>query len=109
MKQATHKSISVMLVDDHPVVRDGYRHLLETEPDISVVAEASNGETCCSEYKKYTPDVVVLDLSMPGIGGLELLARSRETAPETVFVVITAYATLEAAIEATKLGVMTVQ
>lgn len=77
MKLASGKPITVMLVDDHPVVRDGYRHLLETEPDISVVAEASNGEICCSEYKKYLPDVLVLDLSMPGIGGLETIRRIR--------------------------------
>lgn len=81
MRQATHKPISVMLVDDHPVVRDGYRHLLETEPDISVVAEASNGEICCSEYKKYLPDVLVLDLSMPGIGGLETMRRVKAYDP----------------------------
>lgn len=69
------KPITVLLVDDHPVVCDGYRRLLETEPDIRVVAEAGNGETGYAQYKKHGPDVVVLDLSMPGIGGLETIRR----------------------------------
>lgn len=67
--------IKVLLVDDHPVVRNGYRTLLESVPDILVVAEADDGETCCACYKKYTPDVLILDLNMPGIGGLEALRR----------------------------------
>lgn len=92
MKLASGKPITVMLVDDHPVVRDGYRHLLETEADISVVAEASNGEICCSEYKKYMPDVVVLDLSMPGIGGLETMRRIRAYDPEAHILVFSMHA-----------------
>lgn len=75
------KPIAVLLVDDHPVVCDGYRRLLETEPDIRVVAEAGNGETGYAQYKKHGPDVVVLDLSMPGIGGLETIRRIRAYDP----------------------------
>jgi two-component system invasion response regulator UvrY len=69
------KPITVLLVDDHPVVRDGYRRLLENTPDIRVVAEAGDGETACDRYAECTPDVVILDLSMPGIGGLETIRR----------------------------------
>ena len=65
----------MLLVDDHPVVRDGYRRLLENTRDIRVVAEAGDGESAITLYKEYAPDVVVLDLSMPGIGGLETLGR----------------------------------
>lgn len=75
------KSITVMLVDDHPVVRDGYRHLLENTPDIQVVAEANNGEEACAFCPQHLPDVVVLDLSMPGIGGLETLRRIKAKHP----------------------------
>jgi len=64
-----------MLVDDHPVVLDGYRRLLQTTPDIRVTAEADNGETARALYGQCQPDVVVLDLSMPGIGGLETIRR----------------------------------
>jgi len=69
------KPIKVFLVDDHPVVRDGYRRLLENSPGITVVAEASSGEEACANYTNVKPDVVVLDLNMPGIGGMETLRR----------------------------------
>lgn len=67
--------IKVLLVDDHPVVRDGYRRLLENSADIQVVAEAGSGEEACELYIKKGADIVVLDLNMPGIGGLEVIRR----------------------------------
>ncbi|MGZ5007009.1 MAG: response regulator [Methylobacter sp.] len=67
--------IKVMLVDDHAVVRAGFRMLLSAEADIDVVAEAERGEAACQLYLDQQPDVVVLDLSMPGIGGLESIRR----------------------------------
>lgn len=69
------RPIRVMLVDDHPVVRTGYRRLLEQGGDIAVVAEAGNGETAYGLHQEQLPDVCVTDLSMPGIGGLELLRK----------------------------------
>ena len=74
--------ITVLLVDDHPVVRDGYRRLLESSPGMRVVAEAGDGETGCTQDKKYTPNVVVLDLNMPGIGGLETIRRIKAQRPQ---------------------------
>jgi two-component system invasion response regulator UvrY len=71
----TNKPIRVFLVDDHPVVRDGYRRLLDNNPDIEVVAEANSGEEACQQYTQAKPDVVVLDLNMPGIGGIETISR----------------------------------
>ncbi|MBA2352498.1 MAG: response regulator [Burkholderiales bacterium] len=75
-------AIRVMLVDDHAVVRMGFRLLLGGASDVEVVAEAESGEAACSDYVKIKPDVMVMDLSMPGIGGLEaitrILARHRE-------------------------------
>ncbi|MGZ4970649.1 MAG: response regulator [Methylobacter sp.] len=67
--------IKVMLVDDHAVVRAGFRMLLSAEADIDVIAEAERGEAACQLYLDQQPDVVVLDLSMPGIGGLESIRR----------------------------------
>jgi len=67
--------ISVLLVDDHEVVRAGYRRLLEATEDISVVAEAASGEDAYKGFFKYHPDVLVMDLSMPGMGGLEASMR----------------------------------
>jgi two-component system, NarL family, invasion response regulator UvrY len=63
--------ISVLLADDHEVVRAGYHRLLESNPDINVVAEAGSGEEAFQLYMQYRPDVIVMDLTMPGIGGLE--------------------------------------
>ena len=67
--------IKVILVDDHAVVRAGFRMLLSAEADIDVIAEAERGEAACQLYLDQQPDVVVLDLSMPGIGGLESIRR----------------------------------
>ena len=67
--------ISVLLVDDHAVVRAGFRMLLATTDNIEIVAEADRGEAVCQLYVDTKPDVVVLDLSMPGIGGLECIRR----------------------------------
>jgi two-component system invasion response regulator UvrY len=67
--------IRVILVDDHAVVRAGFRMLLSAEADIDVIAEAERGEAACQLYLEQQPDVMVLDLSMPGIGGLESIRR----------------------------------
>jgi two-component system invasion response regulator UvrY len=75
------KPITVLLVDDHPVVRAGYRRLFDSTTDIRVVAEAGDGETGYALYRECKPDVVVLDLNMPGTGGLETLRRIRAREP----------------------------
>lgn len=67
--------IKVILVDDHAVVRAGFRLLLSTCDKIEVIAEAERGEQACQLYLEKQPDVMVLDLSMPGIGGLEAIRR----------------------------------
>jgi two-component system, NarL family, invasion response regulator UvrY len=67
--------INVMLVDDHAVVRMGFKMLLETASDIKVIAEAENGEAAIKSYMEHKPDVVVMDITMPGIGGMEAIER----------------------------------
>ncbi|MES2181930.1 MAG: response regulator transcription factor [Pseudomonadota bacterium] len=67
--------INVMLVDDHAVVRMGFKMLLEADADIKVVAEAESGEQGIQRYMECKPDVVVMDITMPGIGGLEAIER----------------------------------
>jgi two-component system invasion response regulator UvrY len=69
--------IQVLLVDDHAVVRTGFRLLLQSQPDINVAAEAQSGEIACQLFAELNPDVVVMDLGMPGMGGLEALRRIR--------------------------------
>lgn len=68
-------TLRIMLVDDHAVVRMGFRLLLDTTSDLRVVAECGSGEEALRRYPEVTPDVVVLDLSMEGMGGLETLSR----------------------------------
>jgi two-component system, NarL family, invasion response regulator UvrY len=68
-------TISVILVDDHAVVRAGYRLLLSQAADITVVGEAERGEEACQKFFALRPDVLVMDLSLPGIGGLAAIRR----------------------------------
>ena len=71
----TATKIRVMLVDDHAVVRVGFRMLLAATGDIEVVAEADSGEVAYQRYPKVHPDVVIMDLSMPGMGGIDAVRR----------------------------------
>jgi DNA-binding NarL/FixJ family response regulator len=68
-------AINIILVDDHAIVRAGFQMLLATESTINVIAEAERGEQACQLYNELQPDVLVMDLSMPGIGGLETIRR----------------------------------
>lgn len=77
-----NRKITVMLVDDHAVVRAGYRLLLGQSGRIETVREAERGEEACQFYAECRPDVVVMDLSMPGIGGLAAIRRIRARDPE---------------------------
>ena len=83
--------IRVLLVDDHAVVRVGFRLLLQASEEVSVVAEAESGETACQRYAEVEPDVVVLDLSMPGMGGLVALHRIRARDPRARILALSAY------------------
>lgn len=70
--------IRLLLVDDHPVVREGYRRLLEQAGDMAVVAQTSGVDEACALFAHHEPDITITDLAMPGSGGLELLRRLRE-------------------------------
>jgi two-component system invasion response regulator UvrY len=83
--------IRVLLVDDHAVVRVGFRLLLQSVPEMSVVAEADSGETACQMYLELNPDVVVMDLAMPGMGGLEALRRIRSRHPQAQVLTLSAH------------------
>ena len=74
--------VRVLLVDDHAVVRAGYRLLLQNAPEIEVVAEADSGELACRLFAELAPDVVIMDLTLPGIGGLEAMRRIVQRDPK---------------------------
>jgi two-component system, NarL family, invasion response regulator UvrY len=83
--------IRVLLVDDHAVVRTGFRLLLQAHPEISVIGEAESGESACQRYLELMPDVVVMDLAMPGMGGLEALRRIRAHHPQARVLTLSAH------------------
>lgn len=83
--------IKVILIDDHAVVRAGFRMLLSIEADIEVIAEAERGEQACLLYQEQQPDVMVIDLSMPGIGGLETIRRIVNRHPDAKLLVFSVH------------------
>jgi two-component system, NarL family, response regulator LiaR len=97
-------AIRVLLVDDHPVVRQGLRALLSTQDGIEVVGEAADGETAVDEADRLSPDVVLMDVVMPGIDGVEALRRIGERRPQTRVVMLTSYADERRAMEAVDAG-----
>lgn len=83
--------IRVMLVDDHAVVRMGFRLLLQEAADIAVVAEAATGEEALKQHAELNPDVIVMDISMPGIGGVEAVTRLITKDPAVKVLVLSAH------------------
>ena len=84
--------IQVLSVDDHPLVREGIAAILEGEPDMQLVAEATNGRDAIEGFRRYLPDVTLMDLRMPNLGGIEAIARIRAEFPTARIIVLTSYA-----------------
>jgi DNA-binding NarL/FixJ family response regulator len=84
-------TIEVMLVEDHTLVREGTRELLEREEDIRITAEAGDGEEAVRLAAIHRPDVVVMDIAMPRLNGIEAARRMKESNPATAVLVLTAY------------------
>lgn len=83
--------IRVLLADDHALVREGTRRLLETESDVEVVAEAASGEEAVEASKRLRPDIAIMDIAMPGMGGIEATRAIKVSCPETAVLVLSAY------------------
>lgn len=81
--------MTVVLADDHEIVRSGIRLVLEREPDLEVVAEAGDGESAVRYTLGHKPRVLVLDLNMPNLSGLEAIPQAQEASPETSIIVLT--------------------
>ena len=83
--------IKVMLVDDHALVRTGFRHLLEKVPDIEIVGEAETGEQALEQITRSAPDLVLMDINMPGMGGIETTRKLRRRHPEIKVIALTVH------------------
>jgi DNA-binding NarL/FixJ family response regulator len=83
--------IRIMVTDDHPVVRGGFAAMIETEPDMAVVAQASSGEEALELFRRVRPDVTLMDLRMPGMGGVEAIRTLRREFPDSRVIVLTTY------------------
>ncbi len=90
-EQENSRLIRVLLVDDHAFVREGTRRLLEAEDDVEVVAEAASGEEAIAAAQKLHPDIAIMDIAMPGIGGIEATRAIKASCPETAVLVLSAY------------------
>ncbi len=84
-------SIRVMLVDDHPAFRKGMAALIESEPDLQVVAEAADGLEALEVFRRKRPDVVLMDLRLPGMGGVEATIAIRKEFPDARIIVLTTF------------------
>ena len=83
--------IQVLCVDDHPIVRQGIAMLLSVEPDMALVAEASNGREAIQQFRAHRPDVTLMDLQMPGMGGLDAIGAIQAEFPDARIIVLTTY------------------
>jgi DNA-binding NarL/FixJ family response regulator len=86
-----HNLIRILTVDDHPLLRKGIAALVNAEPDLKLVAEASNGKEAIDSFRVHRPDITLMDLQMPGVDGLEAIAAIREEFPEARIIVLTTY------------------
>jgi len=96
--------IRILLVDDHHIVRQGIRALLELEKDLEVVGEAANGEKALELVEKLDPDVVLLDVKMPGMGGVEVCRQALARHPELPILILTAFSDDESVLQCIRAG-----
>lgn len=93
MSKSKSKPITVLLVDDHQIVRVGFRRLIETTSDIRVLAEAQSGEESYQLVNDLRPDIIIMDINMPGIGGLEAIGRLRKRNVKEKIIALTVHET----------------
>jgi len=85
------KLIRVLSVDDHPLLRDGIAALVNAEPDMKLVAEASNGKEAVEKFRLHRPDVTLMDIQMPSVNGIEAITQIQSECPDARIIVLTTY------------------
>jgi two-component system NarL family response regulator len=98
--------IRVLIADDHPVVRHGMAAILSSKPDLTVVAQASDGRAAIDLFRQHQPDVTLIDLRMPQVSGVEAIALIRQEARQARFVILTTYDTDEDIYQGLSAGAM---
>ncbi len=106
MREARPTPIRVLLVDDQRLMREGLRILLELEPDLEVVGEAGDGQAALDAYAALRPDVVLMDVRMPGMDGVEATRRLRERWPEARVIILTTFDDDEYVFEGLRAGAL---
>ena len=96
--------VRILVADDHPVVREGLVAMLRTQPDLDVVGEVASGEEAVRAVRTLAPDVLLLDLEMPGMDGVEVLQRLRDAGSEVAAIVFTAFDTDDRIVGAVRAG-----
>jgi DNA-binding NarL/FixJ family response regulator len=99
-------TITVFLVDDHTIVREGLHTLLEAQADLEVLGGAANGRDAVQQVTNVCPDVVVMDISMPGLNGIEATRQIRQTCPDSQVIILSMHATAEHALRALQAGAL---
>ncbi len=96
--------IGILIVDDHPMLREGVRAVVETQSDLTIVGEAASGEAAMALFDEHRPDVVLMDLQMPGMGGVAAIEALRRSHPKARIVVLTTYSGDVQAMQALRAG-----
>ena len=98
------KEIRLMIVDDHPLFRQGLRRVLEVEPDIRIEAEAADGQEALVMARQHKPDVIIMDINLPVLNGIQLTRRIKADMPEIAVIVVTAFDHEEQMLHAIRAG-----
>jgi len=98
------EKIRVLIADDHPFYREGVRTMLRATPDIEIIGEAANGEDTVAQAERLQPDVILMDLKMPGMGGIEATRRILHTSPHIGVLVLTMFEADETVFAAMRAG-----
>lgn len=106
MSEPSARPIRILVVDDHPILREGVAAILEDRDDMQLVGEARDGAEAIEQYRVLQPDVTLMDLQMPGMGGVEAIKAIRDEQPNACIVVLTTYDGDVQAVRALKAGAM---